>query len=173
MLRRWACCGDYLACYPEDKERERNEGRRDEGTKENIPKESGLRKTDEEIRAIDKNTLLMDHTTLNSLADTLFGKTEKDLWYVIRSTLCWKVSHTPIRLLTQLKRYPRPSTHPHSPTQLFKIIRDIPARVLWGYNRTQVLAKLQHVDPKLAGNNRNTTRHSFPLPPGLTLKRFS
>ena len=154
--------GDYLACYPE-RERERNEERREEGTKEDIPKESGIRKTDEEIRAIDKNTLLMDHATLNSLADTLFGKTEKDLWYVIRSTLCWKVSHTPIRLLTQLKRYPHPSTHAHSPTQL-KIIRDIPARVLWGYNRTQILAELQHVEPKLAGNDRNTTRHSPSLP---------
>ncbi len=119
MSRRWACCmATYLACYPEDKERERNEEQREEGTKENMSTESGIRKTDEEIRALDKNTLLMDHATLNSLADSLFGKTEKDLWYVIRSTLCWKVSHTPIRLLTQLKRYSLTLQHTHTHLKL-------------------------------------------------------
>lgn len=97
--------GDFNSVYPstcenEEKSATRNEEERTEQERE----KKGYEKTDEEIREIDRANLLQDKGTLLGLADSLFGKTEIDIWYIIRGTLCWKVSQTPIRLLTQLKR---------------------------------------------------------------------
>lgn len=59
----------------------------------------------EKIRSVDLRNLRELETPLNSLPIAVFDRIELDFWQLIRR-LCWLVSPTPTRLLTQTSRDP-------------------------------------------------------------------
>ena len=71
----------------------------------------------ENIRNTDKGKLLENQEYLNSIPEKLLDRTELDLWVLIRR-ISWRISPTPIRLLTQLD--------------------NICPKEAWSWNRTKV-----------------------------------
>ncbi|MHA1686255.1 MAG: hypothetical protein ACTSYD_07560 [Candidatus Heimdallarchaeaceae archaeon] len=89
--------------------------------------------TDEEIRKIDLQNILELEEVLITLPERTIERTGIDLWTLIRR-LNWRVSPTPIRLLTQIEENPKE---------------------IWKLNRTTIVDKLNKVGfTKIANHYR-------------------
>jgi hypothetical protein len=95
-----------------------------------IPKEFDT-PSKEVIREIDRAELLNLGEYLNSLPMSMIDRTGLDLWVLVRRML-WRVSPSPIRLLSQ--------------------VHDTPLK-LWGMNRTKISEELEKYDFLLLSEN--------------------
>lgn len=74
------------------------------------------------IRNIDRKRLVENKEFFNSLPEKLFDRTELDLWNITRR-MNWRVSPTPIRLLTQLEHIDPMDAWTWNRTKICKILR--------------------------------------------------